>query len=96
MQVVALLLVGMACPPCAAHLALLCRRRTWVQPAAVSAAVVVVAHPLLPDGVGHHGAVRAPGAVAGAGMLVVPVSGLVLALSGPGLGARRHARATAG
>ena len=93
-QVVALLPMGMACLPCAVHLALLPRRRTWVQPAAVSAATVV-AHPLLPDGAGHHGAAHTGGAVVGVAMVVVPASALVLALSGLGLEVVRHARATA-
>ena len=94
-QVVALLLMGMACLPCAMHLALLPRRRTWVQTAAVSAAMLV-AHPVLLDGAGHHGAAHAGGAVVGVAMVVVPTSGLALALSGLGLEVLRHARATAG
>lgn len=94
-RVVALLLTGMACLPCAMHLALLPRRRTWVQTAAVSAAMLV-AHPLLLNGAGHHGAAHTGGAVVGVAMVVVPASALVLALSGLGLEVVRHARATAG
>ena len=92
-QVVALLLMGMACLPCAVHLALLPRRRTWVQIAAVSAAMLV-GHPLLSAaGSGHHGAAHAGGAAAGVGvaMVVVPALGLVLALTGLALDTRRSA-----
>ena len=92
-QVVALLLMGMACLPCAMHLALLPRRRTWVQTAAVSAAMLV-GHPLLSTaGSGHHGMVHVGGAAAGVGvaMVVVPALGLVLALTGLALEIRRSA-----
>jgi hypothetical protein len=90
-QVVALLLMGMACLPCAMHLALLPRRRTWVQTAAVSAAMLV-GHPLLSAaGSGHHGTAHVGGAAAdvGVAMVVVPALGLVLALSGLALGITR-------
>ncbi len=83
-RVVALLLMGMACLPCAMHLALLPRRRTWVQTAAVSAAMLV-GHPLLSaTGSGHHGTAHVGGVVAGVGvaMVLLPGLGLVLALSG--------------
>ena len=83
-QVVGLLLMGMACLPCAVHLALLPRRRTWVQTGAVSAAMLV-GHPLLSAaGTGHHGMTHVGGGVAGVGvaMIVLPALGLVLALSG--------------
>ena len=92
-QVAALLLMGMACLPCAMHLALLPRRRTWVQTAAVSAAMLI-GHPLLPAaGPGHHGTAHAGGAAAGVGvaMVAVPALGLVLALSGLALETRRAA-----
>jgi hypothetical protein len=88
-QVVALLVMGAACLPCAAHLALLPRRRTWVQTAAVSAAMLVV-HPLVPAGAGHHG--TAHGGV-GAAMVVVPALGVLLALTGLGLESRRRSAA---
>lgn len=86
--VVALLVMAMACLPCAVHLVLLPRRRTWVQTAVVSAAMLG-GHPLLPvgSGAGHHGAVHA-GAV-GIAMVLVPLLGLVLALSGLALEVRR-------
>ena len=83
-----MLVMGMACLPCAMHLALLPRRRTWVQAAAVSAAMLV-AHPLMPAGAGHHGTVHAGTGVMGVAMVVVPALGLVLALFGLGLQARR-------
>ena len=92
-QVVALLLMGMACLPCAMHLALMPRRRTWVQTAAVSAAMLI-GHPLLSAaGSGHHGTAHAGGAAAGVGvaMVGVPALGLVLALSGAMLESRRSA-----
>ena len=95
LQVVALLLMGMACLPCAMHLALLPRRRTWVQAAAVSAAMLG-GHPLLSAaGSGHHGTAHVGGAAAGVGvaMVGVPALGLVLALSGLALGTRRPASA---
>lgn len=90
--VVALLVMAMACLPCAVHLVLLPRRRTWVQTAVVSAAMLG-GHPLLPvgSGAGHHGAVHA-GAV-GIAMVLVPLLGLVLALSGLALEVRRPGRA---
>jgi hypothetical protein len=94
-EVVAVLVMGMACLPCAMHLALLPRRRTWVQAAAVSAAMLV-GHPLLSAaGSGHHGTAHGGGAAAGVGvaMVVVPALGLVLALSGLALGTRRPASA---
>jgi peptidoglycan/LPS O-acetylase OafA/YrhL len=87
-QVLVLLGMALACLPCAVHLALLPRRRTWVQAAAVSAAMVV-AHPLAAaaGGHAHHGA--APGGgVLGVAMVVVPALGLVLALVGLALGRR--------
>ena len=96
-QVVALLLMGMACLPCAMHLALLPRRRTWVQTAAVSAAMLV-GHPLLSAaGSGHHGAAHVGGAAAGVGvaMVVVPALGLLLALAGLTLEVRRSASTAA-
>jgi len=92
-QVVALLLMGMACLPCAMHLALLPRRRAWVQSAAVSAAMLV-GHPLVSAaGFGHHGTAHVGGVSAGVGvaMVVVPALGLVLALSGLALETRRSA-----
>ncbi|MGR6965035.1 hypothetical protein ACU610_11280 [Geodermatophilus sp. URMC 61] len=92
-QVVALLVMGMACLPCAVHLALLPRRRTWVQTAVVSAAMLV-GHPLLSAaGSGHHGTAHEGGAAVGVGAatVVVPATGLVLALSGLALEARRSA-----
>lgn len=92
-QVAALLLMGMACLPCAMHLALLPRRRTWVQTAAVSAAMLV-GHPLLSAaGPGHHGTAHVGGAGAGVGvtMVVVPALGLLLALAGLALDIRRSA-----
>ena len=76
--------MGMACLPCAVHLALLPRRRTWVQTAAVSVAMLV-GHPLLSAaGPGHHGTAHSGGLVAGVGvaMVAVPALALVLALSG--------------
>ena len=89
--VVALLVMAMACLPCAVHLVLLPRRRTWVQSAVVWAAMLG-GHPLLPvgSGAGHHGAWHA-GAV-GTAMVLVPLLGLVLAVSGLALDARRHGR----
>ena len=93
-QVVALLAMGMACLPCAMHLALLPRRRAWVQTAVVSAAMLG-GHPLLSAGLGagHHGAHAGHGAAAvGAGMVVAPLLGLVLALSGLVLEARERGR----
>jgi hypothetical protein len=92
-QVVALLLMGMACLPCAMHLVLLPRRRTWVQTAAVSAAMLV-GHPLLSAaGSGHHGTAYGGGAAAGVGvaMVVVPALGLLLAVAGLALETRRSA-----
>ncbi|MGY1683537.1 hypothetical protein [Geodermatophilus sp. SYSU D01176] len=90
-QVVVVLLMGMACLPCAVHLALWPRRRTWVQTAAVSAAMLV-GHPLLSAvGTGHHGTAHGSGAAAGVGvaMVVLPALGLVLASAGLSLqGAR--------
>lgn len=94
-QVVAVLLMGMACLPCAMHLALLPRRRTWVQAAGVSAAMLV-GHPLLSAaGSGHHGTAHVGGAAAGMGgaMVVLPALGLVLALSGLALRGTRPASA---
>lgn len=89
-QIVALLAMGMACLPCAMHLALLPRRRAWVQTAVVSAAMLG-GHPLL--SAGHHGAHAGHGAAAvGAGMVVAPLLGLVLALSGLVLEARERGR----
>ncbi|MGY1644254.1 hypothetical protein ACI782_24370 [Geodermatophilus sp. SYSU D00703] len=82
-QVVALLGMAAACLPCAAHLALLPRRRTWVQTAGVSAAMLV-AHPLVSAGAGHSGH-GGTGAV-GIAMVVVPALGLALALTGLALG----------
>lgn len=93
-QVVAVLLMGMACLPCAMHLALLPRRRTWVQTAAVSAAMLV-GHPLLSAaGSGHHGTAHGGGAAAGVGMamVVVPALGLLLALAGLALQDTRPSR----
>lgn len=92
-QVVALLLMGMACLPCAMHLALLPRRRTWLQTAAVSTAMLV-GHPLLSAaGPGHHGTAHASGAAAAVGvaMVVVPALGTVLSLSGLALETRTSA-----
>jgi hypothetical protein len=93
LQVVALLVMGMACLPCAVHLALLPRRRTWVQTAVVSAAMLG-GHPLLSAaGSGHHGTHAGHGAAAvGVGMVVVPLLGLVLALFGLVLEARGRGR----
>jgi hypothetical protein len=85
LQVLVLLGMSAACLPCAVHLALLPRRRTWVQTAVVSAAMLG-AHPLLPAG--HHG--TAHGAV-GVAMVAVPALGLVLALAGLRLDSRRLA-----
>jgi len=93
-QVVALLVMGMACLPCAMHLALLPRPRTWVQTAAVSAAMLV-GHPLLAAaGSGHHGTAHVEGAAAGVGMamVAVPALGLLLALAGLALQDTRPAR----
>lgn len=93
-QVVALLLMGMACLPCAMHLALLPRRRTWVQTAGVSAAMLV-GHPLLSAaGSGHHGTAHGGGTAAGVGMamVVVPALGLLLAVAGLALQDRRPPR----
>lgn len=93
LQVVALLLMGMACLPCAMHLALLPRRRTWVQTAAVSAAMLV-GHPLLSvAGPGHHGTAHGSGAATSVGVasVVVPALGLAVALSGLVLETKRSA-----
>ena len=92
-QVVALLVMGMACLPCAVHLALLPRRRTWVLTGAVCAAMLV-GHPLLSAvGTGHHGTAHEGGAAAGVGvaMVVLPALGLVLASAGLTLQATRPA-----
>ena len=91
-QVLALLAMGMACLPCAMHLALLPRRRAWVQTAVVSA-VMLGGHPLLSAGLGagdHGGHPGHGGAAVGVGMVVAPLLGLVLALSGLVLEARRR------
>jgi hypothetical protein len=95
-RVLVLLGMAMACLPCAVHLALLPRRRTWVQAAVVSAAMVG-AHPLVAAGAGHahHGTAPGGGAV-GVAMVVVPALGLVLALSGLALGRPRPATVARG
>ncbi|MGY1631100.1 hypothetical protein ACI784_05235 [Geodermatophilus sp. SYSU D01186] len=85
-QVLVLLGMAMACLPCAVHLALLPRRRAWVQAAAVSAAMVG-AHPLVAAGHAHHG--TAGGGAVGVAMVAVPALGLVLALTGLALGRPR-------
>jgi len=94
-QVVALLLMAMACLPCAVHLVLLPRRRTWVQTAAVSVTMLIGHLLLSAAGAGHHGTGHAGGVAAGVGvaMVVVPALGLVLALSGLALEGRRSASA---
>ncbi|MGY1706647.1 hypothetical protein ACI79C_18935 [Geodermatophilus sp. SYSU D00697] len=78
--------MGMACLPCALHLALLPRRRTWVQMAVVSAAMLV-AHPWVTGGHGA-GAHGATSSVVGAAMVAVAACGLALALWALVLGAR--------
>ena len=86
-RVLAIALMGMACLPCALHLVLLPRRRTWVQTAAVSTAMLV-AHPQVPAGAAHHGGDHT-GAAVGVAMVVVPAVGLVLALGGLALDRER-------
>ncbi len=83
-HVVVLLAMGMGCLPCAMHLALLPRRRAWVQMAVVSA-VMLAGHPVLSaaSGAAHHApAVSAGGGVLDVALVVGPVVGLVLALAG--------------
>ncbi|MGY1653494.1 hypothetical protein [Geodermatophilus sp. SYSU D01119] len=79
-RLLVLVVMGMACLPCALHLVLLPRRRTWVQMAVVSAAMGGV-HPLLAGG---HGAAQhggTPDAV-GAAMTVIAAVGLASATWG--------------
>ncbi len=82
-HLLALAAMGTACLPCALHLLLLPRRRTWVLMGAVSAAMLVL-HPLVAGGHGAHG--TAP--VVAAAMTVLAAAGLALALAALALGAR--------
>ena len=97
LQVVVLLAMGMGCLPCAMHLALLPRRRAWVQLAVVSV-VMLMGHPLLSEGgPGPHGIAHEGGAAGdvGAAMVLLPMLGLLLALSGLALRGTRPASTAA-
>jgi hypothetical protein len=97
LHVVAVLGMAMACLPCAMHLALLPRRRAWVQMAVVSA-VMLVGHPLLSAAsvAGHHAPpTSSGGAVLGVALVVGPVAGLALAVAGLLLGGPRRRASTA-